>query len=72
MTRDHVSKVEFYGAVPSVEGYLILDQERVFSEWYTRTDRGWHLQQFSDLQDVISLEPLGIAACPWPKPTARL
>lgn len=58
MTRDHISKVELYGAVPSVEGYLILDQERVFAEWYTRTESGWHLQQFSDLQDVIALEPL--------------
>ena len=66
MTRDHVSKVEFYGAVPSVEGYLILDQERVFAEWYTRTDSGWHLQQFSDLQDVISLEPLGMQPAPGP------
>jgi Uma2 family endonuclease len=59
MTNDHINKVEFYGAVPSIEGYLILDQERVFAEWYTRTDSGWHLQQFSDLADVIPLTPLG-------------
>ena len=61
MTRDHVSKVELYGAVPSIEGYLILDQERVFAEWYTRTASGWHLQQFSDLAEVIPLAPLDIA-----------
>ena len=60
MVNDHISKVEYYGAVPSIEGYLILDQERVFAEWYTRTESGWHLQQFSDLNDVISLEPLGV------------
>jgi len=60
MTRDHVSKVELYGAVPSIEGYLILDQERVFAEWYTRAEGGWHLRQFSDLADVIRMEPLGI------------
>ena len=59
MTRDHVSKVELYGSVPSIEGYLILDQERVFAEWYTRTETGWHLQQFSDVNDVIPLAPLG-------------
>ncbi len=59
MTRDHISKVELYGSVPSIQGYLILDQERVFADWYSRTESGWHLQQFSDLQDVISLEPLG-------------
>ena len=59
MVNDHISKVEFYRAVPSIQGYLILDQERVFAEWYTRTETGWHLQQFSDVADVISLEPLG-------------
>lgn len=67
MTRDHISKVELYGSVPSIEGYLILDQERVFAEWYTRTESGWHLQQFSDLQAVISLAPLG---CSLPLPQA--
>ena len=60
MTRDHVSKVELYGAVPSIEGYLILDQARVFAEWYTRAEGGWHLRQFSDAADVIRMEPLGI------------
>ena len=59
MVNDHISKVEFYGSVPSIQGYLLLDQERVFAEWYTRTDSGWHLQQFSDVEDVILLEPLG-------------
>ena len=59
MVNYHISKVEFYGSVPSIEGYLILDQERVFAERYTRTDSGWHLQQFSNLADVIPLEPLG-------------
>ena len=61
MVNDHISKVEFYGAVPGIEGYLILDQERVFAEWYTRTESGWHLRQFTDLKDVIPLEPLGIS-----------
>ena len=58
--RDHTTKLDLYGAVPSIEGYLILDQERVFAEWYTRTESDWHLQQYSDLNDVIRLEPLGI------------
>ena len=56
---DHVDKVTYYGAVPSIQGYLILDQDRAFAEWYTRTESGWHLQQFSDLDDEIPLEPLG-------------
>ena len=59
VAHDHVSKVEFYGAVPSIQGYLILDQKRVFAEWYTRTEDGWHLQQYSDLNDTMQLSPLG-------------
>ncbi len=56
--RDRIRKLELYGAVPSIQGYLILDQERVFAQWHTRTESGWHLQQFSDLADEIALEPL--------------
>ena len=59
LAYDHVDKVTYYGAVPSIQGYLILDQDRAFAEWYTRTESGWHLQQFSDLADEIPLEPLG-------------
>ena len=57
--RDRVAKLQLYGAVPSIQGYLILDQERVFAQWYTRADDGWHLRRFSDLADEIALEPLG-------------
>ena len=59
LSNDHVDKVAYYGAVPSIQGYLILDQKRVFAEWYTRSESGWHLRQFSDPADEIVLEPLG-------------
>ncbi len=58
---DHVDKLGFYGSVPSIQGYLILDQERIYAEWHARTASGWHLQQYTDLSDVIPLEPLGCA-----------
>ena len=58
LTRDHVDKVAHYGAVPSIQGYLILDQRRVFAEWYTRAEDGWHLRQYDDLSDEIPLETL--------------
>jgi Uma2 family endonuclease len=61
VSRDRVSKLEYYGAVPSMQGYLILDQERVFAEWHMRSQSGWHLRQFSGLADEIPLEPLGCA-----------
>ncbi len=55
---DHVDKLGFYSDVPSIGGYLILDQERVYAEWHSRTESGWHVRQFSDLKDIIPLEPL--------------
>ena len=61
LSYDHVDKVAYYGAVPSIAGYLILSQERVFAEWYTRAESGWHLRQYTDLTDEIALEPLGCA-----------
>ena len=59
--RDRIRKAELYGTVPSIQGYLILDQERVFAQWHTRAESGWRQQQFSDLDDEIELEPLDCA-----------
>ncbi len=59
--RDHVLKLELYGAVPSIQGYLILDQERVFAQWNLRSESGWRTRQFTDPTDEIELEPLGCA-----------
>ena len=67
---DHISKVEFYGAVPSIQGYLILDQERIFAEWYTRTESGWHLQQFNDANRPKLRLSRWAAACNSRKSTA--
>ncbi|MDE2854646.1 MAG: Uma2 family endonuclease [Chloroflexota bacterium] len=58
LTTDHVDKVAYYGAVPSIQGYLILDQDRAFAAWHTRAESGWRLRQFSDLAAEIELEPL--------------
>ncbi len=57
-TRDRVDKREYYFDVPSIEAYLIVDQERVRAELYTRADNGWRLQEFSSLDDVIPLTML--------------
>ena len=58
LARDHVDKLAYYGAVPSIQCYLILDQERVFAECYSRAEDGWRLRQYASLDDVIPLEPL--------------
>lgn len=57
--RDRITKLELYSAVPSIRGYLILDQERVFAEWHTRRESDWRQRQFDNLEDEIALEPLG-------------
>ena len=59
--RDHVLKLELYGAVTSIQGYLILDQERVFAQWNLRSESGWHTRQFTDPTEETELEPLGCA-----------
>ena len=55
---DRGSKREYYGDVPSIKAYLVVDQHRVLAELYTRSESGWHLQCFSDLDDVVPLETL--------------
>ena len=55
---DRGSKREFYGDVPSIQDYLVVDQHRVLVELYTRRESGWHLQCFSDLKEDVPLEAL--------------
>ena len=56
--RDHVDKLDHYFAVPSIEAYLIVDQDRLRADLYTRSQEGWHLQIFSNAEDVIPLPML--------------
>ncbi len=57
-TRDRVEKREYYYGVPSIEAYLIVDQERLRAELYTRAEDGWLLRQFTSADDVIPLPML--------------
>ena len=59
LAYDHVDKLGFYSDVASIRGDLILDQERIYAEWHSRTESGWHVQQFNDPMAMIPLEPLG-------------
>ena len=56
--HDRVVKRDFYESVESIQAYLVVDQHRVLVELYTRSQRGWHLQAFSELDDEIPLEAL--------------
>jgi Uma2 family endonuclease len=59
LAHDHVDKVAWYGSVSSIQGYLVLDQQRVFAESYTRAEDGWRLRQYFDRAAGIALEALG-------------
>ena len=56
--RDRVDKLDLYADVPSIEAYLIVDQDRPRADLYTRSQEGWHLQIFSNSEDVIPLPML--------------
>lgn len=56
--RDRVDKLDLYVDVPSIEAYLIVDQDRPRADLYTRAQDGWHLQIFSNAEDVIPLPML--------------
>ena len=56
--RDRVDKLDLYYEVPSIEAYLIIDQDRPRADLYTRAQEGWHLQNFSNPENVIPLPML--------------
>ena len=56
--RDRLDKLDNCFTVSSIEAYLIVDQDRPRADLYTRTQAGWHLQIFSNAEDVIPLPML--------------
>ncbi len=55
---DRGEKRDFYFDLPSVQAYLIIDQDRPCLELCTRADDGWHTATFTDLGDFVPLRPL--------------
>ncbi len=55
LIRDRVDKPDLYFDVPSIEAYLIVDQERPRADLYTRSETGWHVRTFNRAEDVIPL-----------------
>ncbi len=59
MYYDRGQKRDFYASIPSLQVYLIVDQHRVHVEACRRVGADWQSQAYSDIDDVIALEPLG-------------
>ncbi len=55
---DRGEKRDFYFDVPAIQEYLVIDQHRVYVERNTRSESGWQVQVYADLEDVIPLEAL--------------
>ncbi len=58
MDRDRLLKTELYWDVPSIQAYVIVEQEYPLVELYTRRATGWQMQRFTDLGDEVPLEAL--------------
>ena len=52
--RDRVTKLQEYSKMPSLDYYVIIDQDVVSVEVYSRKDNGWHYQFLENLSDVVA------------------
>lgn len=58
LSYDRVDKLGYYLDLPSVEAYLIFDQDRPRADLHTRADEGWYLRVYDQLDDVVPLTSL--------------
>jgi len=56
---DTGTKAKYYRSLPSLQIYLVLDQEKPYAQLWTRNDIGWQLQEFEGLDTVIPLKVIG-------------
>ncbi len=55
---DRIDKFGFYFDVPSIEAYLIIEQDRRRADLCARNTDGWHVRVFDKPGDVVPLEAL--------------
>ena len=56
--HDRVVKRNLYQSVASIQAYLIVEQDQMSAELYTRGDTGWDLRTFSQPDAEIPLDAL--------------
>jgi Uma2 family endonuclease len=56
---DKGQKYDYYRSLPSVQAYLMLEQDRAHAMLYTRDKTGWHLEEYSGLEAIVPLEAVG-------------
>ena len=57
--RDRVTKLQEYSKLPSLAYYIVVDQDTVNVEVYSRRENDWAYQLLENLTDVIDLSVLG-------------
>lgn len=57
---DRESKFRMYRSIPSFREYLLVEQDELFVERYSKQAQGWLLGDFNDLGQSIPLESVGI------------
>ena len=57
---DKITKSEYYRSIPSLNYYLIIDQNRVHVQVYTLQDNGWLLQEFTQREQSIPLDVIDV------------
>jgi Uma2 family endonuclease len=58
-TTDHDAKVKEYTGLPSLQYYLIVSQEEMLVEVYSRDNYGWRFDIYAEPTDVIPLNHFG-------------
>jgi Uma2 family endonuclease len=56
---DRGKKAGYYRSLPSVQAYLLLEQDRASAELYVRDETDWRLKEYSGLDAVVPLEAIG-------------
>ncbi|BBD61086.1 hypothetical protein NIES2109_38880 [Nostoc sp. HK-01] len=57
---DRQHKFRMYRSIPSFSEYLLVEQDELFVERYTKQTQGWLLSDFKGLEGSISLELVGV------------
>jgi Uma2 family endonuclease len=57
---DRQSKFRMYRSISSFCEYLLVEQDEIFIEKYSKQSQGWLLSDFNDLEKSISLESVGV------------
>ena len=57
---DRVTKLAEYTQIPTLEYYLIIEQEECLVEVFNREGKRWYVDFYSDLKEIIDLPALNV------------